>query len=131
MSIDAETQQSSSPCKTDVKATVAWRKRRRKSVLLLDLNIKGESDHEIHQRVDLLPPALVQTLQEYVQGGYVYIPAREHKSWGEKSGSRGALAQRNEEIRSQKQAGATLEALAETYHLSVSAIRKIIYQKEK
>ena len=28
---------------------------------------------------DLLPPALVQTLQEYVQGGYVYIPAREHK----------------------------------------------------
>ena len=42
---------------------------------------------------DLLPPALVQTLQEYVQGGYVYIPAREHKSWGEKSGSRGALAQ--------------------------------------
>ena len=59
---------------------------------------------------DLLPPALVQTLQEYVQGGYVYIPAREHKSWGEKSGSREALAQRNEEIRSQKQAGATLEA---------------------
>ena len=52
---------------------------------------------------DLLPPALVQTLQEYVQGGYVYIPAREHKSWGEKSGSREALAQRNEEIRSQKQ----------------------------
>ena len=80
---------------------------------------------------DLLPPALVQTLQEYVQGGYVYIPAREHKSWGEKSGSREALAQRNEEIRSQKQAGATLEALAETYHLSVSAILKIIYQKEK
>ena len=70
---------------------------------------------------DLLPPALVQTLQEYVQGGYVYIPAREHKGWGEKSGSREALAQRNEEIRSQKQAGATLEALAETYHLSVSA----------
>lgn len=80
---------------------------------------------------DLLPPALVQTLQEYVQGGYVYIPAREHKSWGEKSGSREALAQRNEEIRSRKQAGATLEALAETYHLSVSAIRKIIYQKER
>lgn len=44
---------------------------------------------------DLLPPALVQTLQEYVQGGYVYIPAREHKGWGEKSGSREALAQRN------------------------------------
>ena len=51
MSPDAETQQSSSPCKTDVKATVAWRKCRRKSVLLLDLNIKGESDHEIYQRV--------------------------------------------------------------------------------
>ena len=130
MSIDAETQQSSSPCKTDVKATVAWRKRRRKSVLLLDLNIKGESDHEIHQRVRPAAPC-TGALQEYVQGGYVYIPAREHKSWGEKSGSRGALAQRNEEIRSQKQAGATLEALAETYHLSVSAIRKIIYQKEK
>lgn len=34
---------------------------------------------------DLLPPALVQTLQEYVQGGYVYIPAREHKSWERKA----------------------------------------------
>ena len=78
---------------------------------------------------DLLPPALVQTLQEYVQGGYVYIPAREHKGWGEKSGSREALAQRNEEIRSRKQAGATLEALAETYHLSVSAIRKSFIRK--
>ena len=130
MSPDAETQQSSSPCKTDVSATAAWRKCRRKSVLLLDLNIKGESDHEIHQRVR---PAASCTGTDIagVQGGYVYIPAREHKSWGEKSGSREALAQRNEEIRSQKQAGATLEALAETYHLSVSAIRKIIYQKEK
>ena len=80
---------------------------------------------------DLLPPALVQTLQEYVQGGYVYIPAREHKGWGENSGSRAMLARRNEEISRHRQAGATLEMLAETYHLSVSAIRKIIYQKEK
>lgn len=54
---------------------------------------------------DLLPPALVQTLQEYVQGGYVYIPAREHKSWGEKSGSREALAQRTKKSAAKSRQG--------------------------
>ena len=38
----------------------------------------------------VLPHGLVEELQEYVQAGYIYIPAREnqHKAWGEQSGCR-------------------------------------------
>ena len=45
----------------------------------------------------LLPDALVEELQRYIQGGYVYIPAiqEQRKSWGELSGYRKELHQRN------------------------------------
>lgn len=36
---------------------------------------------------DILPDLLVKELQEYIQGGYIYIPANEkqHRRWGEVS----------------------------------------------
>ena len=38
----------------------------------------------------VLPYHLVEELQEYIQAGYIYIPAREdrHRAWGEQSGCR-------------------------------------------
>ena len=38
----------------------------------------------------LLPAALVEQLQDYLQGEYLYIPKKEdqHKSWGDQTGSR-------------------------------------------
>lgn len=80
---------------------------------------------------EILPVMLVEELQKYVQAGYIYIPAKaqQHKSWGELSGYRKELENRNKKIISEYKQGVSVEKLADCYHLSVSAIRKIIYQK--
>ena len=79
----------------------------------------------------LLPDALVKELQHYIQGGYLYIPTdqTQQKCWGEKSGYRQELQQRNRQIVEEFRNGISMEELAEKYFLSVYAIRKIIYQK--
>lgn len=81
----------------------------------------------------LLPPGLFRQLQRYIQGGYLYVPApeKEHKRWGELSGYREELERRNRQIASEAKAGASLDALAQKYFLSVSAIRKIVYRGGK
>lgn len=80
---------------------------------------------------DLLPDALVKELQGYMQGGYLYVPTdrAQPKRWGEVSGYRQELQQRNRQIVAEFQNGTSMEELAEKYFLSVYAIRKIIYQK--
>ena len=79
----------------------------------------------------LLPPALVRDLQTYIQGGYLYIPAdpTHPKPWGEVSGYRQELQRRNQKIRQAYRQGVSVEELADTYCLSIHAIRKILYQK--
>lgn len=79
----------------------------------------------------ILPDHLVKELQCYIQAGYIYVPADEKqpKRWGEVSGYRRELIQRNADIITEHQAGVSMEHLAERYHLSVYAIRKILYQK--
>ena len=80
---------------------------------------------------NLLPDALVKELQSYIQGGYLYVPAdqAQQKRWGEASGYRQELQQRNRRIVEEFRNGISMEELAEKYFLSVYAIRKIIYQK--
>ena len=80
---------------------------------------------------EILPVMLVEELQKYVQAGYIYIPAKteQHKSWGELSGCRKELDDRNKKIISDYKQGMSVENLADFYHLSLYAIRKIIYQK--
>ena len=80
---------------------------------------------------NILSDALVKELQSYIQGGYLYVPAdqAQQKRWGEASGYRQELQQRNRQIVEEFQNGTSMEALSEKYFLSVSAIRKIIYQK--
>ena len=79
----------------------------------------------------ILPDMLVEELQKYVQAAYLYTPAKEeqHRAWGELSGYREELSRRNRVIIAKYQNGASVERLADEYCLSVSAIRKIIYQK--
>ncbi len=79
----------------------------------------------------LLPDALVKELQHYIQGGYLYVPTdrAQQKRWGEASGYRQELQQRNRQIVEEFRNGISMEELAEKYFLSVYAIRKIIYQK--
>lgn len=77
----------------------------------------------------ILPDELIRELQQYIQGEYLYIPAlyEQRKQWGEKTGYRNELKQRNSEIRTQYQTGISVEVLAAQYCLSLSTIRKIIY----
>lgn len=79
----------------------------------------------------LLPEELVKELQGYIQGGYLYVPAdpARQKRWGEVSGYRQELKERNRQILEAYQKGVPVDELAEAYCLSVYAIRKIIYQK--
>ncbi|WP_349670613.1 CD3324 family protein [Lacrimispora sp.] len=79
----------------------------------------------------ILPEELIRELQQYIQGEYLYIPApcEQRKQWGEKTGYRNELKQRNSEIRTQYQTGSSMEVLAMQYCLSLSAIRKIIYEQ--
>lgn len=100
--------------------------------LLLEEISQGGSLHMKYVNANaILPDALVEELQKYIQAGYIYVPAkdRQHKSWGELSGYREELKRRNQMIRSQYRQGISVEELAERYCLSIYAIKKIIYQK--
>lgn len=112
----------------------AWRNHSRRIdmlALLLDDHIKEEVRMKYRNAKTFLPDALVKELQSYVQGGYIYVPAvqEEKKRWGEVSGYRLELEQRNCLIREEYRDGASIEVLADKYSLSIHAIRKIIYQK--
>ncbi len=78
----------------------------------------------------VLPEHLIIEIQKYIQGEYVYIPSRPgtRKKWGENSGSREQIRNRNENIRSKYKAGLTIKALAEEFFLSIDTIKKIIYE---
>lgn len=79
----------------------------------------------------ILPDALIEELQKYVQAGYIYIPAKDERRrpWGALSGCRKELRERNKAIAAEYRQGVTMEELAVRYCLSIYAIRKIIYQK--
>lgn len=80
---------------------------------------------------EVLPDPLVKELQGYIQGGYLYVPASpdRKKRWGEVSGYRRELKQRNNEITRKYNNGCSMDDLADQYGLSIHTIRKIIYQK--
>ena len=49
---------------------------------------------------DILPDDLFQELQQYISGGFLYVPSSEEKKgWGQNTGAREYYRQRNEEIR--------------------------------
>lgn len=79
----------------------------------------------------VLPIALAEELQSYIQSGYIYVPSRKDskKKWGELSGCRYEIEQRNRKIRKDYQQGKSVDELADIYYLSVHSIRKIIYEK--
>jgi len=80
---------------------------------------------------EVLPQELVEKLQDFVQGEYIYIPAikDQHRNWGELSGYREVINQRNSEIIQAYSSGTSIQELADSYCLSDYAIRKIINNK--
>ena len=52
----------------------------------------------------ILPISLIEELQNYIQGGYIYIPSRNEnkKGWGELSGYKREIEKRNKKIKTNK-----------------------------
>lgn len=79
---------------------------------------------------EVLPPNLLKEMQKYIQGDLIYIPKeqKQRAGWGEVSGSRALIAERNEEIFQQYSNGDSFEELERKFHLSIDSIRKIVYK---
>ncbi len=82
--------------------------------------------------VDVLPKALVEEIQKYVDGQLIYIPRKNENSflWGEKSGTRDKMAKRNQAIVDSYYSGSTIAELSEVYYLSEKRIQGIIHEYE-
>ena len=81
---------------------------------------------------DLFPDALLKQIQKYVSGQTIYIPAAgERKAWGETSGYKRYIIERNVQIRNQFKSGTSIDLLADRFSLSPESIRKIVYSKKE
>ncbi|MFZ5354050.1 MAG: CD3324 family protein [Bacillota bacterium] len=80
---------------------------------------------------EVLPEKLLKEIQKYVKGEMIYIPSPpdSRKGWGEDSGSRAYLKERNSEIKQRFQQGITIDQLTLLFCLSYDSIKKIVYSK--
>ena len=78
---------------------------------------------------DILPKYVLDLVQKYIDGDYIYIPKKDNnkKSWGEVSGIKTELKTRNFEIYIKYLQGTSIKQLSADYFLSESSIRRIIY----
>lgn len=83
--------------------------------------------------VDVLPTEILEAIQEYIDGEYIYIPRKNenHKSWGEKSGIKNILKIRNNEIYNKYLNGTNIRLLSKEFFLSEKSIRRIINEEKK
>lgn len=81
---------------------------------------------------NIFPKHLLKEIQTYFHGGLVYIPSQsaERKKWGEHSGSRQALMERNRQIKHQFSAGVSIDELANSFYLAPNSIKKIVYTRD-
>lgn len=79
----------------------------------------------------ILPERLVQEIQRYVQGEYIYIPIKDKVINATPTEYEQELIKRNEHIYTKSLEGISNSELANRYHLSASSIRRIIIQQRK
>lgn len=77
---------------------------------------------------NILPKDVIELIQEYIDGGYLYIPRKSDnkKSWGESSGTKSDLKKRNVEIFNKYKEGISVKELTKHYYLTENSIRRII-----
>lgn len=82
---------------------------------------------------NILPQELLEKIQEYVDGEYIYIPrkAESKKEWGTLTSTKQELRTRNMQIYKDYLDGASMNGLAEKYFLSLKSIQRIIRQLKK
>lgn len=82
--------------------------------------------------VDVLPAHILEEVQQYIDGGLIYIPKRSDKiGWGCKSGTRKSLNRRNKRIQILFGEGISISKIAEIFYLSEETIKKIVYGKKQ
>jgi hypothetical protein len=80
---------------------------------------------------DIFPEQLLKQIQKYVSGKLVYIPSGDKKrAWGETSGYKQYLLERNRDIRDKFNDGISIEQLSDKYYLSCDSVKKIVYSKK-
>lgn len=81
---------------------------------------------------DILPEDLLKEIQKYINGELVYIPKPKgtRKRWGECSGSRRYINQRNNDIRESFRKGHTINQLCDKFCLSVDSVKRIVYSNK-
>lgn len=77
---------------------------------------------------DVLPQELIDSIQHYIDGEYLYIPRKEtnRKSWGENTKRKEETLLRNNEIYHRYSQGVTTCQLSQDFYLSQKSIQKII-----
>ena len=83
--------------------------------------------------IDVLPQEIIEIIQNYVDGEYLYIPRKNDnkKSWGEKSGIKNILKVRDIEIYEKYIKGLSISELSKEYFLSEKSIRRIIFNQKQ
>ncbi|URZ08037.1 CD3324 family protein [Clostridium felsineum] len=77
---------------------------------------------------NILPQNIIEIIQNYIDGGYIYIPRKNEnkKSWGENTETKSYLKNRDKEIFNKYSSGVSVKALAEQYFLTEGSIRRIV-----
>ena len=80
-----------------------------------------------------MPDEILELIQNYVDGEYIYIPRKEDnkKSWGENTDYRKEIEKRNSMIYEEYKTGVKIKILSEKYFLSEKSIQRIVLQKSK
>lgn len=81
----------------------------------------------------LLPENILEIIQEYIEGEYIYIPKKDEskKSWGANTNIKKELASRNDEIYKQYLDGSSTKELAENFYLSEKSIQRIVLKYKR
>ncbi|WP_431811297.1 CD3324 family protein [Lysinibacillus sp. FW12] len=81
----------------------------------------------------ILPTELMELIQKYIDGEYIYIPRRKDnkKSWGSSTATRGELDLRNSNIYNDYLSGLNIASLCEKYYLSSKSIQRIVLKEKR
>ncbi|KOS63126.1 hypothetical protein FJQ98_25020 [Lysinibacillus agricola] len=81
----------------------------------------------------ILPDELLELIQEYVDGEYIYIPrkAEYKKSWGSSTATRKEMDVRNANIYNDYLSGMNTATLVEKYYLSSKSIQRIVLKEKR
>lgn len=82
---------------------------------------------------NILPIELVELIQDYIDGEYLYIPRKDEnkKEWGSNTTIKKELYSRNSQIYKDYLDGMQVDDLADKYYLSPKSIQRIILQEKR